>query len=206
MGLNEELDDYFDASFSRQVQEAFVKCVINSYAVAWELCKKYLKEEAHDFLGFQRWIELRSQLRGLGGRFNAIETYTSPDGPAPSYHVVIDSEKFILTVSSVPSPSIMPRPAIYRREYAVRSQLNLFEPQSPTSKIFGLLIHGANPKDKSKPAFLQVRFPDRDYESYIQHNIDLFARFEPLVKNLLGISEKKDLLPIHEFSKKTGEE
>lgn len=204
MGLNEELDGYFDASFSRQVQEAFVKCVINSYAVAWELCKKYLKEEAHDLLGFQRWIELRSQLRGLGGRFNEIETYTHPNGPAPSYHVVIDSEKFILTVSSVPSPWIMPRPAIYRKEYAVQNQLELFQQQLPNSKIFGLLIHGANPKDRSKPAFLQVRFPDKNYESYIQHNVDLFSRFDTLVKNLLGISEKKDLLPISQIIEKNG--
>lgn len=207
MGLNEELDSYFEGSFSRPVQEALVKCVIHSYAIAWESCKKYLKEEAHDLLGFQRWIELRSQLRGLGGRFKEIETYTQPNGPAPSYHVVIDSEKIILTVSSVQSPWIMPRPASYRKEYAVQNQLDLFEKLSPNSKIFGLLIHGPNPKDRSKPAFLQVRFPDKDYESYIQHNIDLFARFEGLVKQLFGISQNKDLLRISSiFETKAGEQ
>ncbi len=206
MGLNEELDSYFDASFSRQVQEAFVKCVINAYAISYESCKKYSKEEGHDLLGFQRWIEIRNQIRGLGGRFNEIETYTEPNGPAPSYHVVINSEKIILTISSVQSPWILPRPASYRKEYAVQNQYHLFEKLSPNSKIFGLLIHGANSKDRSKPAFLQVRFPNRDYEAYIQHHIDLFTRFDALVKDLLGISEKKDLLPIHELPKKTGDE
>ncbi len=203
MGLNEELDGYFDASFGTQVQEAMVKCMFQAYADSYEACKKFLKEEAHDLLGFQRWIEIRNQFRGLGGRFNEIETYTEPNGPAPSYHVVINSEKMILTVSSVQAPWIMPRPAAYRKEFAIQNQYELW-PKLPSSKIFGILIHGPNPKDKSKPAFLQVRFPDKNYESYIQHNIDLFSRFDALVKNLLGISEKKDLLPI-KISKITGE-
>ncbi len=204
MGLKEELDGYFDASFGTRVQEAIIKCFFQAYADAIEACKKFPKEEAHDLLGFQRWVELRAQIRGLGGRFREIETYSEPNGPAPSYHIVINSEKIILTVSSVISPGIMPRPASYRMEYAIQNQYELFKPLQQNPKVYALLIHGTNQKDRSKPAFIQVRFPDKNFVSYV-HKIDLFSRFDALVKNLSGLSEEKHPFPIPAIVTKEGQ-
>jgi hypothetical protein len=206
MGIGEEVLGYFDGSFSMSVQEAMIKCVFNSYAVAYELCKRYPREESHDLLGFLRWIELRSQLRGLGGRFNEIETYESPNGSASSYHIVIDAEKLMLTVSSVPAPAILPRPASYRLEYAIQSQYELFEQPEQKSKIYGILIHGANSKDKSKPAFIQVRFPETNYGGYIPHRVDLFARHNDLVKDLLGVSSESSPLLLPKVTRKVENE
>jgi hypothetical protein len=198
MGLQEDVVNSFNHSFPNLIQEAMIKCVFNSYKISFEICKKYPKEEGHDLLGFLRWVELRAQLRGLGGRFNKIETYEKPNGSASSYHIVIDGETIILTVSSVSFPWVLPRPASYRKEYAIESQFHLFERPQQKSQIYGILIHGSNRENREIPAFLQVRFPDNEYGAYVPYKIDLFANHSQLVKDLLGKPSGSDELSLLE--------
>ena len=210
MGFVEELERIFDGSFEEQTQQALIKCLYSAYKEAHNECfKKFSKEEAHDLLPFYRWIQLRSEFRGLGGRFKEIETYHEPNGPAPSYHIVINTERVILTVSSVYGPGALPRPAIYRTEMANTHQLNFdfIKSDEDHNKVYAILIHGVKRDDKKQPAFAQIGFPAKGFEYYI-HRIDLFKKFDVLVKSLSSPSEKtiepipKELAP--QIIKKVG--
>ena len=199
MRLVEELEKVFDDSFPRQIQEALIKCLFSAYKVTYEECLKFPREESHDLLPFYRWVQLRTELRGLGGRFQEIETTSEPNGPAPCYHILINTERIMLTVSSVDRPGALPRPASYRIEYANEYQLNLFNSLPEDSKVYALLIHGVNQTDKRRPAFAQIGFPAKGFESYI-HRIDLFSKFETLVKSYLVPSEEVAKVTVKEFA------
>jgi hypothetical protein len=189
MAFTEELESIFDDSFEKQTQEALMKCLFSAYGGSYEKCyKEFPKEEAHDLLPFYRWIRLRTELRGLEGRFGEIETTSEPNGPAPSYHLVVKTNRVILTVSSVDGPRSLPRPALYRIEYANTHQLDLFKPVE-NSKVYAILIHGPKQGDKRQPGFAQIGFPAKGFEYYI-HRIDLFSKFNALVKSLSGQSEE----------------
>lgn len=179
MGLIRELEDVFNASFPTHILEAMIKCIFNAYKVAYNECKqKFTPEEAHDLLPFYRWVQLRMELRGLGGRFQELQTTAEPNGS--SFHIIINSDRLMLTVSSVDRPGGFPRPAIYRNDYANECQLNLFEPLPKDSKVYAVLIHGPDKKDRSTPAFSEIVFPEKGFESYI-HKINLFSRFDSLI-------------------------
>jgi hypothetical protein len=180
MSLIKELEDAFNASFPAHVLEAMVKCIFNAYKIAYDECnQKFTPEEAHDLLPFYRWVQLRMELRGLGGRFQELETTAEPNGA--SSHIVIDSDRFMLTVSSVDRPGGFPRPANYRYDYANESQLSLFSPFPNNSKVYAVLIHGVDRRDRSKPAFSEIVFPEKGFESYI-HKISLFSRLDSSIK------------------------
>jgi len=193
MSFTKELEDAFNASFPVHVLEAMVKCIFNAYKVAYDECKqRFTPEEAHDLLPFYRWVQLRMELRGLGGRFQQLQTTAEPNGS--SSHIVIDSYQFMLTVSSVDRPGGFPRPANYRYDYANESQLSLLEPLQNNSKVYAVLIHGVDKKDRSRPAFSEIVFPEKGFESYI-HKIDLFSKFDGLFKTVDKAPELKEVSP-----------
>jgi len=208
MTLKEELERIFDDSIEEKTQQAFIKCLFSSYKGAHDECfKKFAHEEAHDLLPFYRWIQLRSELKGLEGRFEKIETFHEPNGPAPSYHIIINTERVILTVSSVQAPGALPRPAIYRTEMANKHQLSFdfMKSDEDSRKVYAILLHGVKRDDKKQPAFAEVGFPAKGFEYYI-HRIDLFKKFDVLVKTLSSRPEEiaKPALrePVLEVTKK----
>ena len=180
MEFIKEIERVFSTSFPDHILEAMLKCLFNAYKIADDECKqKFAPEEAHDLLPFYRWVQLRMELRGLGGRFQEIQTRAEPSGSCS--HIVIDTDRVMLTVSSVDRAGGFPRPAIYRNEYSNENQYNLFRPIPKNSKIYAVLIHGAYKEDRSKPAFSEIVFPEKGFNSYF-HRIDLFSRFDGLMK------------------------
>jgi hypothetical protein len=185
MSYIEELEKNFNDSFEKQTQEAFIKGLFDVYQMSHAECyKSYHLHEAHDLLPFLRWIKLRTLLRGMGDRFKEIEAISKPNGASSSYHILISTEKMILTVSTADSPISLPRPASHRIEYANQYQFNLeFSPEEniiTNSKVYAILTHGAMYDDKRQPAFARVIFPAENYDSCI-HRINLFDKHKDLV-------------------------
>lgn len=183
MGLEKELEQAFDTSYSFEIQEAFLKALFSSYKMAFHECSKFDEEEAHDLRPFYRWIQFRKELRGVGNRFRSLESIVEPNGSASSYHIVIDSDHMMLTASSVSVPGILPRASRHRVHYANECNLDLFKREPIYDKIYAVLTHGAAKKEQRQPGFAQIIFPGKGFESYI-HKIDLFERFHELVKSL----------------------
>lgn len=191
MHFKEEIEETFYASFQNNILEAMIKCLFSSYKIAFDNCmKNFPEEEGHDLLPFYRWVQLRTELRGLGGRFRAITTKAEPNGS--SYHIVIDSDRLMLTVSSVDHPTALPRPASYRTAYANQFQLDIFNPLPNDSKVYAVLTHGLKRDDKQKPAFARVVFPSENFESYM-HHIDLFEKFESIVTSLAAPTSRAEI-------------
>ena len=198
MDLGQELEGIFDSAFETQVQESLLKCLFSSYKVSSSECKKKFpyEEEWHDVLPFYRWGQLRTELRGLGGRFKHIEATAEPNGIASNYHIIINSDRVMLTVSSVDRPGGYPRPATFRSDYANINEPDLFKPLPTYSKVYALLIHGVDrtDEDRRQPAFAQIVFPAPGFKSYI-HKIDMFGRYSSLVKSLsIPIEERKEYI------------
>lgn len=185
MQFSEMLENTLYSSFQTNMLEAMIKCLFSSYRTSFDYCTKtFSKEESHDLLPFYRWVQLRTELRGLGGRFKEITTTSEPNGS--SYHIVIDSDMVMLTVSSVDHPSAMPRSASYRTTYANKFQLNIFDPPDDDAKVYAVLTHGFKRDkwdDRRIPAFARIIFPSENCESYL-HHVDLFEKFNPLITAL----------------------
>ena len=148
--------------------------------MAYEHCSRFHDEEARDFRGFYRWIQLRDEWRGLSGRFAGIEA------SAEQYHTLLKAGRMKLTACSLRQVTDPIKFANYRQDYALESNLNLFALEQPLPDdgyIYGIFIHGVDPLEPRQPGFGRVVFPTRDLQTRL-HEIDLFGRFEDLVLSL----------------------
>jgi len=93
-------------------------------------------------------------------------------------HTLITAGQIKLTCSRVNGRYDVVHPSHFRKEYAAQSQYSLFtEPEPlPNEYLFAIIIHSPDQHDKSRPAFVDVVFPDRECERYIAR-IDLLREF-----------------------------
>jgi hypothetical protein len=195
MDFAAELEDLFNRHFPQETQAALVKCLFSTYRVAFEQCKGFSPEGAHDLRPFLRWVWLREQLSGLSGRFGEIVASTRPNGAGSSYHVVLNAGCLTLTCSSAAGPGVLPRPASHRLAYANESQYDLFEKSSERApQIYAILAHGVTREEQREPGFAHILFPHRDF-SYAIHKIDLFKKFDDLVNELSVTPRTTETLP-----------
>ncbi len=89
MSIATELEAIFDNSFPTETQEALIKSLFAGYKAVYEHCKDMPREEAHDLLPFERWVQIRIELRAVGDRFQQLEATTERNGTSNSYHVKI---------------------------------------------------------------------------------------------------------------------
>lgn len=191
MALSEkEIEQLFFHSVPETVQRALIQCIFGAYNTAFEDCSKFQEEEARDIRPFFRWVQIRSDLRGLPARFPGVL------GSAERYHTRVTCGKIILTASAVEDPSELPRRATYREEYA-SSQLDLFgnDGVSDGEYLYAILTHSPDPHNHRQPYFTHIGFPDRQYHGYI-HRINLFERHAQLVTSLqIPLTESPEILP-----------
>jgi hypothetical protein len=179
---DKELGRIFDSSVPTSVQEAVVRLLFGAYKNSVQACQQFEKEEARDLLGYHRWIQVRHELRGLAGRFPGVQAIPH------RWHTLLISGQIMMTASSVQDPHQPIRPANYRDAYITSSQLNLYEKEKPIpegAKFYCILTHGHISNDPKRPSFATIVFPEKDSNSNV-HEINLFARFAPLVKTLRG--------------------
>jgi len=175
-----ELEQVFDGCVPRQVQEALIRCLFGAYKTTFEECARFPEEEARDLRPFYRWVQLRTDLRGIAQRFRGV------GATAERYHTLLAAGRVILTASAVEGPGDLVRPALYRQTYASSSQLDLFIKDTPPpddAQLYAILLHGPDPTEPRQPLFAQIAFPDKACQSYV-HEIDLFSRFSALVESL----------------------
>jgi hypothetical protein len=116
-------------------------------------------------------------------RFIGISVEPTPNNIRSSYHVLVRYKNFYLTISSVESPMKKPRKAVYRNDYAINSQIDLFIPREPPpidGALYGVLVHGPAKKHQNSPAFMNIVFPNHAWTDYVGGHIDLLHRFPEL--------------------------
>jgi hypothetical protein len=175
------LDEAFDRHVPRPLQEELIRAIFSAYRAAHDKCCATLpEEETEEFLPYERWIQVRADLRRLADR--------TPEMRA-EYHrffTLIQVGPVHLTASSIPEPGEVARYALYRDAFTQRSQLDLFldNTQVPADALmYVMLLHGADRKRPYEPLFAEIVFPTGNGLAY-DHRISLFDRFPALVEAL----------------------
>ena len=86
-----EIDSLFFESVPDEIQRALIQCVFGAYRTVFADCSKFQEEEAKDIRPFFRWVQIRSDLRGLPARFEGVSA--TPE----RYHTRVTCGKIIIT-------------------------------------------------------------------------------------------------------------
>ena len=123
MSFREESENAFHQSFENQTQEALIRALFDAYLLSHNECySSYHNHEANDLQPFMRWIKLRHILRGMGDRYKNLAASSRPNGRGSSYHIRIDTDLLVLTVSS--SDGIFLFLGLLRTELNIQIRIN----------------------------------------------------------------------------------
>lgn len=109
-------------------------------------------------------------------------------------HTVIESGRFLLTISRVEDQSEVPRRAQFRQEHAIHNQpLFAAMEESETEqncKFSVILIHGPSPRDSQNLGFVLLRFPTPSGKGWLSVSLNLLALFAENDEVREGFSEE----------------
>ncbi|MCI0334190.1 MAG: hypothetical protein L0228_13310, partial [Planctomycetes bacterium] len=110
--------------------------------------------------------------------------------------------------ATVKYPDDLVRPSLARQSYAEpdnqRYLDSSFQPITANRRgfVYGLLVHGREPRERFFPAFAQIVFPNRNLESYFSRRIDLFKEFPEVVRQCTtGIFKERNQNLKQQFEK-----
>lgn len=174
--------DTFWASIPRELVKKFLRCILISYTKAdSEAREKYPPSEAHYIRGPQRRADIEVGLRSVADLDQEVSALPRWNKTGSQAHTLITRGQIKLTCSRADSRYDVVRHAEFRKDYAAQSQYDLFQINEPPEVsqgpyLYAMILHGPAQDDKSRPAFVDVVFPDRECETYIAR-IDLLREF-----------------------------
>lgn len=183
----------FNDLVSEHVQLAIAKLVVAQYKVASEACEdEFSRAEAADLLPHYRRARIESELCDLVETFPALRVDEAPNAKRNCHHRRILCNQVMLTESLVKQRSQLPREARFRQGYARSRQLHLFEkqlPPEPDSLLYAIVVHAPSSEDKASPAFVDVIFPDENYETILER-IPLLEKFPAVIGSVTETAEE----------------
>jgi hypothetical protein len=172
-----------------EVPEGFFHSVIRSFWAAYEVAHNlafanHAPPEAHDLLPYLRRAKIEESLRDVASRSGLLNTYEKNEGKN-AWYTQVRTSNCVFTASSVEGPQQMVRSAIFRETLAASAQLSLFSSNEEKGKAFyGILLHGPDVLEPSRPAFIRLGFPSKDCKAWVE-NIDLYTYCNFDTKQLL---------------------
>ena len=190
--FREEMERDFLAAYSDDFLQDVVRVLANCYRGAHAECRlQYPPAEAHDLYPIVRRAMVESQLREVAEGYAEISAPSKPNHAGTSYYRLLSSGNVFLTVNAVEHPNTKVRRAMFRETYAEVSQPNLFgEPPEEGTTLYGILLHGPEVLNKTRPEFAHIAFPNKDCSDYVGR-IDLFGQFPELVGELWSFEEEE---------------
>jgi hypothetical protein len=189
----QEIRAVFEQEFDLEFMADTIRCLFSCYKAAAHHCKdNFPPEEAHDLLPIYRRALIEKEWRALAERYSNVGATTVANEIGSSYASRISAGRMILTACAVDSPGAMFRDAEFRKNLARDSQFGLFE--SPEALVkdpryFGVLLHGPDALDRSRPAFANIAFPNAGCTRYIA-NLALFKICDAVVSSLTANQEE----------------
>jgi hypothetical protein len=174
--------DTFWASISRELAKKFLRCILDMYIKAdTETKANYPPFEAHYMRGPQRRADIEVGLRGVAELDHEASGVPRWNKPHNQTHTLVTRGHIKLTCSRANNRYDVIRSSEFRKEYAEESQVLLFPDThpldcTPSEYLFAMIIHGPDQEDQSRPAFVDVVFPDRECQMYIAR-INLLKEF-----------------------------
>lgn len=192
--FREEMEQDFLIAYSDDFLRDALRVLAASYRGAHADCSmQFPAPEAHDLYPIMRRAMVESQMRELTEGYPEISATSELNHGGTSYYTLLSSGNVFLTANAVENPEKPVRKAMYRETYARASQPNLFEePPVEGAILYGILLHGPDELNKTRPEFVHIAFPNKDCSDYVGR-VDLFGRFPDLVGELWSIEE--ELIP-----------
>jgi hypothetical protein len=174
--------DVFRSAVSDEFMRDSIRCLKDCYKRAYEECRRYPAEVAHDLRPMLRRAEFEDQWRFVVER-HGISCSFQPNAAKNCYHTLVLYGRVMLTASYVDHWVGTVRTAIFRNTYARANEGYLFPelvplPPMPDAPLYALLVHDGAPGVLDRPCSAQVVFPDPDGK--IVGRIDLVKRFPDL--------------------------
>jgi hypothetical protein len=169
------------------------------YGLAAEHCfDTFLEAEAKDILPYYRRASIESALVDCLEK-HRVKVNAEKNIIGNCSHRLIVSDRILLTQSCVRFREELPRDAFFRLGYARSGQGYLFDddrPPDPNSYLYAIITHCPSGSIKT-PAFIDIIFPDENYEKIIGR-IRLLDKFPQIGQ--VEFEEIKDSLQLKEAS------
>jgi hypothetical protein len=189
--FREDVEGDFLAAYSDYFLQDALRILATSYRGAHADCRvQFPAPEAHDLYPIMRRAMIEYQIRELAKSYPEISASAQPNHGGTSYYTLLSSGNVFLTANAVDHPNKTVRKAMFRETYARASQPNLFgEPPEEGTILYGILLHGPDELNKTRPEFAHIAFPNKDCSDYVGR-VDLFGRFPGLVSELWSVDEE----------------
>jgi hypothetical protein len=174
---------FFIETFPETALRGMGQALIGAYRQADDYCQDLPWAQRHDLRAHLRRALAEINIQNLMPHYNGVTVSSPPNNIKSAYHVLVRYQYIYLTMSFVDSPSKKPRQAVFRDQYALSSQLDLFIPSDPPPSdgaLYGVIIHGPAKNYEAHPAFMYIVFPNKDWTDYVGGYIDLLYRFPEL--------------------------
>ena len=175
----------------REFLGALLTSVVTAHRASLSQTKRQFDHPAsrHNLLGYIRREKLNEEALALGERFR-IDAQMRPYGRGSGYYLLVSSKRIFLVICVTRTRTTMVRPAEYRK---ILARLNENTQQKfsfiPTDlhadgeQFLCILIHGRR-KGKDYPAFADIAFPHKTFQSWICR-LNLFNEFPEIVNKLI---------------------
>lgn len=183
----------FESSVTPGLGEALVAAIRDESRDAADLSSsRYARDQAREAAPRLRRAGLESALLGLPARFPEVQA-ESLRSSSSTFYVRLDVGGLTLIVARAANTKQMVRQSLYRQRMANSSlQGNLFPEESPEEgRAYGIVLYGG-PSSERDPAFVVVRFPTGDHNSYFDASIDLRTRYSHLFSIAAPIEQIED--------------
>ena len=189
---------FFIETFPEAALRGIGQALTGAYRQSDDYCQNLSYPQRHDLCGHLRRALAESNIENLMPLHHGVSVSSPPNNVKSAYHVLVRYEYIYLTISFVESPSTKPRKAVFRDQYALCSQLDLFRPAEPAPNdgaLYGVLIHGPVKDYQAHPAFMYIVFPNKDWTDYVGGYIDLLNRFPELRSTASDVVDIKKPAP-----------
>jgi hypothetical protein len=135
--------------------------------------------QMHDAWPIMRRGLIEAKFAKIASAYPALKFSNRKNPAGTSYYVRIDVGPVVIVESKVESPDDIPRPAVHREELAqynvtyLPGMEDLAPPTSPDAKLCAMIIHGPDPMETDRPAFIDMVFPTPDGKGYLGERLHL---------------------------------
>jgi hypothetical protein len=190
--LPDDNAQFFQSNVPDKVQKALLQRILQCYRDASQHCYKHFgAAQAKDMSGHYRRARIEDEFIAIAERFkkDGVKCEPVPYKRNTGHHVELRSGLVTITQSCVLWKDDLPREADFRETLASTGQSEMFEggneeePPAGTT-LYAVLLHGVarGVKQRERCAFAYIRFPDRNFKSYLGKSINLFEKFPEFVQ------------------------
>jgi len=186
-------DEMFNDLVGDDIQREIARGVVSQYSLAYEYCYgNFAQTEAHDLLPEYRRACIEGIMPDLAERIGDYTVGSRKNKAKNCWHRLIRSDRIILTQSKVEQRRMLPRCTEFRKGYAADPQMVFdflneddeayeFEDEVP---LYGIITHMPVLGNEKVPAFIDIGFPNRNYESIVGHSIKLLDKFPDTIPEI----------------------